>query len=77
MTEVSKTKAAKTELRLEDVFGKLEEIVIALEREDISLEESFKVYQEGMTILKQCNTAIDRVEKKVMVLNENGESHEF
>ena len=49
----------------------------AFEREDISLEESFRIYQEGMELLKKCNLEIDQVEKKVLVLNEDGESHEF
>lgn len=64
-------------LNLEDAFLQLEETVVMLERDDLSLEESFKVYQTGMELLKQCNEAIDKVEKKVLVLNENGETDEF
>ena len=33
---------------LEEAFLKLEETVAALEREDITLEQSFKEYQQGM-----------------------------
>lgn len=64
------------ELNLEEAFDKLEETVLALEQEDISLEESFQIYKSGMELLK-CNQAIDQVEKKVLVLNEDGETHEF
>ena len=63
--------------QLEEAFEKLEKTVEALEREDISLEESFRIYQEGMELLKKCNLEIDQVEKKVLVLNEDGESNEF
>ena len=49
----------------------------ALEQEDISLEESFQLYKSGMELLKKCNQSIDMVEKKVLVLNENGETDEF
>ena len=63
--------------QLEEAFEKLEKTVEALEREDISLDESFRIYQEGMELLKKCNLEIDQVEKKVLVLNEDGESHEF
>ena len=63
--------------QLEEAFEKLEKTVEALEREDISIEESFRIYQEGMELLKKCNLEIDQVEKKVLVLNEDGESHEF
>lgn len=62
---------------LEELFGNLEEIVDRLEGEDISLEESFQLYNEGMILLKKCNETIDTVEKKVLVLDENGETHEF
>jgi len=65
------------ELQLEEAFEMLEETVAALEREDISLEESFRIYKNGMELLKKCNQSIDMVEKKVLVLNENGETNEF
>ena len=65
------------ELNLEEAFGMLEETVADLEREDISLGDSFLVYQKGMELLKKCNQAIDKIEKKVLVLEEDGETHEF
>lgn len=65
------------ELELEKAFEMLEETVSALEQEDISLEESFQIYKQGMELLKKCNQAIDQVEKKVMALNEDGETYEF
>lgn len=43
-----------------------------LEAEDISLEDAFTAYSKGMNVLKQCNEQIDRVEKQVMKLNEEG-----
>lgn len=67
----------KSEFDLEKAFDQLEKAVEALEQEDISLEESFQVYKNGMELLKQCNQAIDQVEKQVLVLNEDGECHEF
>ena len=30
-----------------------------------------------MTLLRDCTRMIDEVEKKVLVLDENGETHEF
>lgn len=62
---------------LEDGFSKLEETVAALEREDITLEQSFQEYQKGMELLRKCSETIDRVEKKVLIINENGEIDEF
>ena len=65
------------EQTLEQVFDKLEETIGKLEQEDIPLEESFKLYKEGMKLIKSCNDKIDKVEKEVLKLNENGELDEF
>ena len=62
---------------LDQMFGQLEEVIGKMEGEDVSLEESFELYSRGMNLLKQCSQAIDEVEKKVLVLDENGETHEF
>ena len=62
---------------LEMVFQELDEVVKKLEGEAISLEESFQLYHKGMDLLKVCNEKIDTVEKKMMILDENGEIHEF
>jgi exodeoxyribonuclease VII small subunit len=66
-----------TEQSLETVFEQLDEIVEKLEAEDVSLEDSFGLYHKGMDLLKVCNEKIDTIEKKMMMLDENGEEHEF
>ena len=48
-----------------------------LEKGDLSLEESFRLYKQGMDMLRQCSEKIDQVEKQVLLLEENGETHEF
>ena len=65
------------EQTLEQTFERLEETIGKLEQEDISLEESFRLYKEGMKLIKSCNDRIDKVEKDVLKLNENGELNEF
>lgn len=62
---------------LEELFECLDEVTEKLEDGDISLEQSFWLYQKGMELLKQCNETIDIVEKKVQMLDEEGELHEF
>ena len=66
-----------SEQSLETVFGQLDEIVEKLEAENVSLEDSFGLYHKGMDLLKVCNEKIDTIEKKMMMLDENGEEHEF
>ena len=68
---------ASKETTLEQLFEKLEASISQLERDDISLEDSFKIYKEGMKLVQTCNSRIDRVEKEVLKLNENGELDEF
>ena len=68
-----KKKTEEQEQRsLEENFSELEELLEQLEAEDISLEDAFAAYSKGMNVLKQCNEQIDRVEKQVMKLNEEG-----
>ena len=39
----------------------------------LTLEESFKKYQEGMKLIKNCNDSIDKVEKKLIVISQEEE----
>ena len=57
---------------LEENFARLEAVIEQLEAEDVSLEEAFTAYSTGMAILKECNEQIDKVEKKVLKLSEQG-----
>ena len=62
---------------LEELFAQLEDAIRKMEKEDISLEDSFSLYHKGMDMLKLCNEKIDKVEKKLLVLDEEGDAHEF
>ena len=68
---------AKTQT-LEQSFEKLEQIIGNLENGDVSLEDSFKLYNEGMKLIQNCNRQLDKVEKKIVVLNQKeGDEDEF
>ena len=68
---------SKENMSIEETFAKLEETITQLEKDDISLEDSLKAYEQGMEYIKSCNEAIDKAEKKVLVIRENGELDEF
>lgn len=74
-----KTEEKVTEDRqsLEEMFSLLENVISEMEKEGISLEHSFDLYNKGMGLLKECSRSIDEVEKKVLILDEDGETHEF
>ncbi len=63
--------------KLEDAFDKLNIIIEELEKPDISLEGSFSLYQEGMKLLKASSDSIDKVEKELIILSENGDTDEL
>lgn len=68
---------AKTQT-LEQSFEKLEQIIGNLENGDVSLEDSFKLYNEGMKLIQNCNQQLDKVKKKIVVLNQKeGDEDEF
>ena len=50
----AKKQAEETPLTLEENFARLEETIERLEDEDISLEDAFAAYSEGMNLLKSC-----------------------
>jgi exodeoxyribonuclease VII small subunit len=54
--------------RFEDALNKLEKIVSKLEEEDIPLEESLKLFEEGIRLSRFCNQKLDEAEKKVEIL---------
>lgn len=66
----------KKENSIEDAFVQIEEIIMKLEATDTPLEESFKIYEEGMRLIKGINSKIDKVEKKMIVLEEGMEKEE-
>ena len=54
---------------LEEIFTSLDELLIKMEDKDLPLEEAFKYYREGVSLIKQANDSIDRVEKKIIEIS--------
>ena len=53
----------------EENMGRLEQIVRAMERGDVALEESLKLFQEGTELVRSCGKLLDEAElqvKKIM-----------
>ncbi len=60
----------------EEQISKLEEIVRKLEGNDCSLDDSLKLFEEGIKLSKSCHNMLEEAQKKVNVLV-NGEKQEF
>lgn len=73
---MSETKKAEKAASIEETFQELEALIMKMENGDGSLEESFTCYEQGMKLVKECSTKIDKVEKQIMVLAEEGGNDE-
>jgi exodeoxyribonuclease VII small subunit len=60
--------AKKKENAFEDSIDRLQEISELLEKEGIELEESIKLYEEGIDLVKICNKTLKDAELKVTEL---------
>ncbi len=65
------------ELTMEESFEAIEKLLESLESKEVSLEDSFLLYKAGMEHIKHCNELMDQVEKKVQMINTEGELVEF
>ena len=67
----------KKDENFEELMQKLEEITDKLEKEQLSLDDSVKLFEEGMKISKKCNSKLEDAEKRITILiNQNDEIKE-
>jgi exodeoxyribonuclease VII small subunit len=60
----------KERLSFEEALTRLKEIVEELEAENISLEESVKLYEEGIELSKICTQTLEDAELRIEKVNE-------
>ena len=65
---------AKTAMSFEQCMTRLEEIVRTLEGGAATLDESLKLYEEGIALVRLCGTKLDDAEKKIKLLNVTAET---
>ena len=65
----------KEKMTFESATQRLDDIVKLLEKGNSSLDESLKLYEEGIALVRFCNTELDNAENKIKMLisNSNGE----
>ncbi len=59
---------AKAEENFEVLITKLEDITNKLESDKLSLDESVKLFEEGIKISKKCNEKLEDAEKRITIL---------
>ena len=64
-------------ISLEERFEHIEEIIGKMETGDVSLDQSFELYKNGLEEIKAANAMLDDMEKAMLILNEDGTLEEF
>jgi len=64
--------------QFEDIMKELEEITEALEKGELTLEQSVEKFEKGMKLSAKCNELLETAEKKITMLvkQSNGEMKE-
>lgn len=65
---------SKKKKSFEESMSRLQEISELLESDDVSLENSIKLYEEGIKLSEECFKALQNAELKVEELNKDLEN---
>ena len=63
----------KENITFEQSLGRLEEIVRMLENGSAPLDKSLELFEEGVSLVKNCNSQLDNVEQRIKILSRNEE----
>ena len=69
------TETPVTELSFEQAMAELEEVVGRLERGDVALDESIKLYERGAALKKRCEAKLKEAEEKVAAITLDSEGN--
>jgi len=61
------------QMHFEEAFKRLEVIVGNLESGDLSLEESMKLFEEGIGLTEACKSRLEGAEQKIQLLLKNSD----
>ena len=70
---MSDGKKIEKDMTFEEAVGRLEEIVRMLESGSAPLDESLALFEEGVELVKTCNSRLDAVHQKISLLTRDGE----
>ena len=60
------------DMSFEDAMGELEKVVSSLERGDVALEDSIKLYERGAALKAHCEAKLKAAEEKVAQITLEG-----
>lgn len=65
------------EMSFEAALARLEQIVKSLEDGSAPLDSSLELFEEGVKLVRSCNSKLDAACRRVTILSENGEETEM
>jgi exodeoxyribonuclease VII small subunit len=57
------------DLKLEDALKRLAEIVRSLEQNECALEDSLKLFEEGVGLTRACHAKLTEAERRIEILS--------
>lgn len=69
-TNVIDNTADDSSLSIEERLSRIEQVIEQMESDETGLEESFKLYEQGLKLIKDTELSIDKVEKQIKILSE-------
>ena len=63
----------KLTVNFEAALEELEQLVAKMEGGELTLDESLKAFERGVTLTRQCQAALQQAEMKVQALTKDGE----
>lgn len=58
---------------IEESLAEIQQIIETMEQGEQTLEEALASYEAGIKLIRSCGRQIDKVEKKIHILNEESE----
>jgi exodeoxyribonuclease VII small subunit len=59
-------------INLEKLIAELESIVNKMESDDLNVEDSLKSYEKGISLIKNAQKKLKKIEQKVEILSKEG-----
>lgn len=57
------------QMTIQQSFEKLDQIIEKMQSEELSLEETFHLYKEGISLVEGCNQKIEKIQCDIQKLN--------
>jgi|TARA_B110000467_G_scaffold99264_1_gene89849 exodeoxyribonuclease VII small subunit len=64
-------------INIEKLLNELESIVNKMECDDLNVEDSLKSYEKGISLIKNAQSKLKKIEQKVEILSKEGALENF